>query len=149
VTLLAAGLAIALAAPMQAPPAPAETLLVARHDLARGVALTAADIDTVVTDERRASGVERRAEWPAPGWITRRVMRAGEPLRAPAVAPPPLVAGGARVTLVWEVDGLRLTREGTALGAARRGERVLVRVDATRRFAGIATAPGVVTVADP
>jgi hypothetical protein len=47
------------------------------------------------------------------------------------------------------VDGLRLTREGTALGAAHEGDRVTVRVDATRRFTGVATAPGVVTVATP
>jgi flagella basal body P-ring formation protein FlgA len=138
--------AVLLAVLLGAAPAPvaAETLLVARHDLARGVALAAADIDTVVTGApARADAAGARA---AAGWITRRIVRAGEPLRAPAVVPPPLIATGARVTLVWETGGLRLTRDGTALGAARRGERVTVRVDATRRFTGVATSPGVVTV---
>ena len=130
-------------------PVRAETLLVARHDLARGVTLAAADIDTVVTD-----GVARTSGTPAgsrvvEGWVTRRVVRAGEPLRAPAVAAPSLIARGARVTLVWETGGLRLTREGTALGDAHRGERVTVRVDATRRFTGVATSTGVVTVGEP
>jgi flagella basal body P-ring formation protein FlgA len=118
-----------------------DTVLVARHDLARGVALTAADVDTVVTAD---------APHPTPhaldGWLTRRVIRAGEPLRAPAVEPPPLIARGARVTVVWETAGLRVTREGTAVGAAHRGERVVVRVDGLRRLAGIATDAGTVTV---
>ena len=123
--------------------APTDTVLVARHDLARGHALTAADVDTVVVDAPgRATAA--RAE---PGWITRRVVRAGEPLRAPALEPPPLVSSGAAVTLVWETNGLRLTRQGTALGDARRGDRVAVRVDATRRFTGVVTAKGVVSVA--
>ena len=68
-------------------------------------------------------------------------------LRAPALEPPPLVSSGAAVTLVWETNGLRLTRQGTALGDARRGDRVAVRVDATRRFTGVVTAKGVVSVA--
>ena len=124
--------------------APADTVLVARHDLARGHALTAADVDTVVVDAPAARATTARAE---PGWITRRVVRAGEPLRAPALEPPPLVSSGAAVTLVWETNGLRLTRQGTALGDARRGDRVAVRVDATRRFTGVVTAKGVVSVA--
>lgn len=121
-----------------------DTVLVARHELARGVALTAADIDTVVTARppHRAPG----ALVPLDGWLTRRVIRAGEPLRAPAVEPPPLIARGARVTVVWETAGLRVTREGTAVGAAHRGERVVVRVDGARRLTGVATDPGTVTV---
>lgn len=123
-----------------------DTVLVARRDLARGVAITAADVDTLVTATRdRAHGarVERVA---IDGWLTRRVIRAGEPLRAPAIAPPPLIARGARVTVVWETAGLRVTREGTAVGAADRGERVVVRVDGARRLTGIATDAGTVTV---
>ena len=141
--------AVLLAVLLGAAPAPvaAETLLVARHDLARGVALAAADIDTVVTAApARAGAASARA---AAGWITRRGVRAGEPLRAPAVVPPPLVASGSPVTVVWDHAGVRVTRAGTALGAARRGERVLVRVDAQRRVTGIATEPGVVLVARP
>lgn len=150
-TALAVGLAALLgagAAGGAVGGAPAETLLVARHDLARGVVLTAHDIDTLVVDGAAAGRPSRAvADAPvAPGWRTRRVVRGGEPLRAPAVAPPPLVARGATVTLVWESAALRLTRQGTALGDAHRGDRVTVRVDATRRFTGIATASGTVVV---
>ena len=147
-------LALALAA---APPGPAaaiapDTQFVAAHDLARGVALAAGDIDTVVTAGattvgRAAGSVHGRR--PSPGWITHRLVRAGEPLRAPAVTPPPMMERGARVTVVWETRGLRVTRDGIAIGAADSGEVVMVRVDATRRFTGLATAPGVVTIRTP
>ena len=53
------------------------------------------------------------------------------------------------MTLVWEVGGLRMTRTGTAVGPAYSGDRVVVRVDARRRFTGIATAPGTVVVSPP
>jgi flagella basal body P-ring formation protein FlgA len=145
-------LALALAAPApgadRAAVAP-DTQYVAAHDLPRGVALAAGDIDTVVT---AGSSIARRSTpdaRPSPGWITHRVIRAGEPLRAPAVAPPPLLARGARVTVVWETGALRVTRDGVALGAADSGEVVQVRVDAARRVTGRATAPGVVTVRTP
>ena len=152
--LLAAGAArVCIAEPRRAAatvlPAP-DTVLVAARELKRGAVLRAADIDTVI---RAATGAARRVggttELPEPGWIVRRLVHKGEPLRAPAVAPPALITAGASVTLVWEVAGLRLTRQGTAIGAAYRGQPVVVRVDATRRFTGIATAPGTVEVSPP
>lgn len=136
--MLALALGVALAAA-------GDTVLVARHDLARGVALTAADIDTVVAVHAPRPASDTLV--PIEGWLTRRVIRAGEPLRAPAVEPPPLIARGARVTVVWETAGLRVTRDGTAVGAAHRGERVVVRVDGARRLTGVATDAGIVTVA--
>lgn len=126
------------------PHAARDTVLVARHDLARGVVLTAADMDTVVTPHTPHAA--RHTLVALEGWLTRRVIRAGEPLLAPAVEAPPLIARGARVTVVWETAGLRLTRDGTAVGAAHRGDRIVVRVDGARRLTGIATDAGTVTV---
>ena len=122
--------------------AAADTVLVARHDLARGVVLTASDVDTVVVPA--AAHGARTAPPGVVGWRTRRVVRAGEPLRRPAVEPLPLVARGSRVTVVWETGGLRLTREGTAVGAADLGERVVVRVDGARRVTGLVAGAGTV-----
>jgi flagella basal body P-ring formation protein FlgA len=131
-------------------PAAPETVLVARRDLARGVTLTAADVRIVVAEEN----APRRARWadaamldarPTLGWVTRRVVREGERLRPPAVAPPSVILAGSPVTVVWEVDGLRLTREGTALGPAQLGDPVIVRLDAQRRVTGTAAGPGLVT----
>ncbi|HEY0970386.1 MAG TPA: flagellar basal body P-ring formation chaperone FlgA [Gemmatimonadales bacterium] len=124
--------------------AAAETVLVAKRDLPRGVAITVTDVDVVVTAS--ASTRARGGERPGLGWVTRRVVRAGEALRPPTVAPPPVVHAGGPVTVVWIVDGIRVTREGTALGTALAGERVVVRVDAQRRVTGTVTGPGLVTV---
>ena len=125
-------------------PAAVETVLVARRDLPRGVAITATDVDVRVTGSPSST---RGNERPGLGWVTRRVVRKGEPLRPPTVAPPPIIHAGSPVTVVWVVDGIRVTREGTALGTAHAGERVVVRVDAQRRVTGTATGPGLVTVA--
>ncbi|HEX5581975.1 MAG TPA: flagellar basal body P-ring formation chaperone FlgA [Gemmatimonadaceae bacterium] len=126
----------------------AETVLVARRDLPRGVAITATDFDVVVNaSPSRARSDTRSDARPGLGWVTRRVVRKGEPLRPPTVAPPPVIHSGSPVTVVWLVDGIRVTREGTALGTAHAGERVVVRVDAQRRVTGVASGPGLVTVA--
>ncbi len=142
---LAAALGAALAAVAAAPAAPAAAPALAAQapaaaaapraarPLARGQTLAAADIDAAGGDARRLVG-----------WTTRRVIAAGEPLRAPAVAPPAAVRAGDAVALVYQADGLSLRLAGTAAADAPLGGRVAVRVDTRRRFEGIVTAPGVV-----
>ncbi len=103
----------------------------AARALARGETLAVADVD--------GPGAERLV-----GWTTRRVIAAGEPLRAPAVAPPVAVKAGDPVALVYQAEGLTLRLKGTAAGAAPVGGRVPVRVDTRRRFEGVVVAPGVV-----
>lgn len=119
---------------------PAQRVAVAARALVRGTVLAATDIawrDTTADAAARGAGV-------AEGWITRRVVAAGEPLRAPAVAPPPVVRANAPVRLVLRRDGVTLTLEGRAARDASLGERVEVRVDARRRFAGVVEGPGLV-----
>ncbi len=140
---LAAALGAALAAVAAAPAAPAAAPALAAQapaaapraarPLARGQTLAAADIDAAGGDARRLVG-----------WTTRRVIAAGEPLRAPAVAPPAAVRAGDAVALVYQADGLSLRLAGTAATDAPLGGRVAVRVDTRRRFEGVVTAPGVV-----
>lgn len=137
-------------------PVASDTVLVAARDLPRGTVLRAADMDTVIVASASASGSRTSSSGPASrsalpdeGWMVRRLVHRGEPLRAPAVVPPPLILAGSPVSLVWEVGGLRLTRSGTAVGPAHAGETVVVRVDARRRFVGVASAPGTVTIVPP
>ncbi|MHB1225710.1 MAG: flagellar basal body P-ring formation chaperone FlgA [Gemmatimonadaceae bacterium] len=137
-----------------APVAASDTVLVAARELPRGTVLRATDMDTVVVASGSPSGSRQSATTsgaglPDEGWVVRRLVHKGEPLRAPAVAPPPLILAGSPVSLLWEVGGLRITRAGTAVGPAHAGETVVVRVDAKRRFIGVATAPGTVTVVPP
>jgi flagella basal body P-ring formation protein FlgA len=101
--------------------------------------------------------LEERLVWGPPqpevpvgaGWTTRRALAAGEPLSGPAVAAPTLIAAGEPITLVWERGAVRATRPGVALNAARAGGTVHVRAaSGGRRFTGVATAPGTVTLVE-
>jgi flagella basal body P-ring formation protein FlgA len=119
---------------------------VAARRLPRGTVLTAGDMT-----------VARVVNWgpvyavslPAlPGWITRRVIRTGEPLREPAAVAAPLIAAGESILLVLSSQGVRLTVTGIATHTARLGERVTVRLGPKRVVAGTAAGPGLVTAND-
>ena len=104
----------------------------AARELARGTVLTSADI---ATDAAAPSVL---------GWETRRLVRAGEALRAPAIAPPTLVVANSVVQVVADVHGVRVSRPGTALGAGALGEKVRIRLDQQRTITAIVA--GVATV---
>jgi len=134
----AAGLLAAVAASLgaQAPQAVADgggaaasSGPVALRTMPRGTVLQAADIGG------DASSVI--------GFETQRIITAGETLRAPAIAPAAVVHAGDAVTLRVELDGITVTRQGTALGTARVGQPVRVRLG-QHSMSGIAAAPGVV-----
>lgn len=109
----------------------------AARELARGTLLAAADIATDTTAARALA--------PAiVGWEVRRLVKAGEPLRAPAISPPTLVFAGTVVTVVADVDGVRVSRPGTAMGAGSLGERVRVRLDPQRTITAIVAGPATV-----
>lgn len=132
ITLVGAVLAPAVAQPAAAP-APR-----AARPLARGQTLAATDIDAGAG----ATGTGDAAR--LVGWTTRRMIAAGEVLRAPAVAPPAAVRAGDAVALVYAADGLTLRLNGTAAADAPLGGRVAVRVDTRRRFEGVVAGPGLV-----
>ena len=134
----------ATAAGGQAPAAGGTLVHVAARSLPRGAVLRAEDIATRPALQSELAPADTLI--PGPGWVTHRVVRQGERLRTPTVSPPPMVTRGTVVMVRWQHDGLSLTRTGISLGSADRGERVVVRIDANRRIAGIAAAPGVVEV---
>jgi hypothetical protein len=110
---------------------PLATPLAAR-EIARGVELTAADISGDST---------MRA-----GWVTRRVIHEGEPLKEPAVVPPQLVRAGMEITVRAEAGGVLVTRTGTALMSGALGERVRVRVDSQHIVTGIVAGSATVKI---
>ena len=113
---------------------------VAARDLPRGVTLAPEDIRwSAAPPTDRAGGAEAEV-----GWTTRRVIREGEPLRTPAVAPPDVVAAGQPVQVVWSDGVVRVRVRGTAVGSAALGERVLVKINPRRRLEGIAAGPALV-----
>jgi flagella basal body P-ring formation protein FlgA len=93
---------------------------------------------------------EQQVMWGAPvpassrvaeGWEVRRALATGEPLRGVAVAPPPGVARGATLRVVWARNGVAIEMEAVALTAARVGETVQAKT-ATGRISARMTAPG-------
>ncbi|MEX2584027.1 MAG: flagellar basal body P-ring formation chaperone FlgA [Gemmatimonadota bacterium] len=111
----------------------------AARDLPRGAVLEAGDF--VFTTTPAAVGPI--------GWMTKRVVTEGEPLRPPAIAPMDVVRSGDPVQLVWSSGGLELRVRGRAMGSAAIGETVRVRVDTRRRFEGTVLEAGVVLLDSP
>jgi flagella basal body P-ring formation protein FlgA len=116
----------------------------AAYDLPRGATVTAADI--ILADTIAWGPPPRERPASVEGWTTRRLVTAGEPLVAPAVAAPLWVRAGDDVRVVVVRGSLELTLTGRAAGSAAAGERVAVRADTGRRLTGTVTAPGVVRV---
>lgn len=110
-----------------------DSLPVAARSIPRGAELVAEDI-APGTDSATARL----------GWIARRVIRAGEVLREPAVVPPPLIRAGQAVQYRVTVNGISVSLAGTALSDASLGDEVMVRVDARRRMQGVVTGRGMV-----
>jgi flagellar basal body P-ring formation protein FlgA len=106
----------------------------AARTLARGTTLAAADI--VMASSVACTTTALPAD-SLVGRLTKRVVRAGEPLRAPAVVATPSVSAGEPVTLVVQQDGVRISMSGTATSAAMTGERVWVRLGAKQRIRGV------------
>jgi flagella basal body P-ring formation protein FlgA len=124
-------------APEAAPRAP-----VASREIARGSVLTDRDVTF-------PAGVERDSTGAPVGWVARRVISAGEPLREPAVAPPDLVHVGDVVQAVYRDGSIEMRLIGRAMGAARAGEKVRVRIDMHRRFEGVVVGPRLVNIDIP
>jgi flagella basal body P-ring formation protein FlgA len=106
----------------------------AAREIPRGAELTAADI---AGDSASASRI---------GWISRRVIHAGESLKEPAVGPAQLVHAGTEVTVRAESGGVVVTRAGTALSSGSLGERVRVRLDSQHIITGIVASSATVKI---
>ena len=132
--------------PLGAQPKPARVQVAARP-LERGAVLTADDIAMQPLDSVRGPRVPSpESRSPVVGWVTRRVIAAGEVLREPAVAPPNAIQSGDKVAVVWRDAGIEVRLNGTATNAAPLGGHVTVHVDVRRRLEGVVVAPGLVQI---
>jgi flagellar basal body P-ring formation protein FlgA len=117
---------------------------VAARDLMRGTVLSATDIkwaDTTLTD-----GSIPTAANVAPGWVARRVIRAGEILEEPGVAKPDVISAGDAVDVIYSTPGVAIKVRGTAIGRGSKGDEIYVRLDNRRRLRGIIAGPNTVRV---
>lgn len=118
-------------------PTSAVTAPRAARTMERGHVLAASDISADALDSLGPQYV---------GWVTRRVIRTGEPLRAPTIAPPPLVRAGTRVTVELVTTGMMVAREGTALTTGAFGDHVHIRLDERQSLNGVVAGPSTVRV---
>lgn len=108
---------------------------VAARLLPRGTVLTERDIAlTPATNASATTPIDTAAR---AGWVTRRLVRAGEVLRAPAVAPAPLFHANHPVRFLVQRDGFQLSLDGVAVIAASLGDTIPVRLGAKRRLSGV------------
>jgi flagella basal body P-ring formation protein FlgA len=113
------------------------TAPVAARDLARGTILVAADVRA---DSLQAAQLT--------GWEVRRVIKAGEAIKAPAVTAPALVTANGPVTLEATVNGVRISRAATALARGTLGDRIPIRLDSQRTITAIVSGRGTVRTAN-
>jgi flagella basal body P-ring formation protein FlgA len=118
-------------------------LAIATRTIARGSVLTAADF------EYRDSVALRAADDTTPvaaGWVTRRVISAGEVLRTPAVEPPQIVTANSPVQIEWKDQNISVSMRGTVTRNGAIGEHVTVRTEQGRRMEATVVGPGRVRI---
>jgi flagella basal body P-ring formation protein FlgA len=115
---------------------------VATHVIARGVSLSTNDFE--YRDSTLHTAPDTSAI--AAGWVTRRVIAAGEVLRAPAVEPPTVVTANQPVSVEWIDQNIHLTLRGIATRNASIGTRVSVRMESGRRIDGTVIGTGRVRI---
>jgi flagella basal body P-ring formation protein FlgA len=116
----------------------------AARDLERETTL--ADGDIAWTPAVRWGAPETEAPAVAAGWIARRRIATGEPLREPAVGPPLAVRAGELVQAAWSRGGISLTLPARAQGSGALGQRVALRTEGGKRLEGVVTGPAQVLI---
>lgn len=114
----------------------------AAHAIPRGTVLAADDIEFRSATTAAATG---RTEV-SPGWVTRRMIAAGEVLRSPAVIAPQVVTANESVQVEWIDGNVRLTMRSVATRNAGVGDRVTVRTDSGKRMDALVIGPGRVRI---
>lgn len=83
------------------------------------------------------------------GWVTRRVVREGETLRAPAIGRLPVVTPGVTVMVRVPTARVLVTREAVVLAEGGRGDTVLVRLDRRTSVPAVVLDSATVTLVAP
>jgi flagella basal body P-ring formation protein FlgA len=124
-------------------------VVVPAHDIERGQVIADADLaEQTVAPARMRPGVVSDAS-ALVGREARRLLHAGEPVRADDVRMPVLVVKGSTVTMTFAVPGIVLTATGRAMSDGGLGETVVVQNPASfRQVSCIVTGTGTVRAAD-
>jgi flagella basal body P-ring formation protein FlgA len=125
-------------------------IVVPAHDIARGQVIADSDL-TFATVEGSAlmagtvTGIEAVKNMEA-----RRMLHAGEALRADDVRRPVVVNKGQTVTMLFRAPGVELTAMGRAMGEGGVGDTITVQNPSSfRMISGTISAPGTVIATGP
>ena len=135
-----------IAAPALAQAAnPGVRIVVPAHDVARGDVIAEADLTTVLVDgSSLMSGVITSVN-ALTGMQARRMLHAGESLRAEDVRHPVVVVKGQTVTMIFTAPGVELTAMGRAMNEGGVGDTVTVQNPASyRMITATVSGPGTV-----
>ena len=130
-------------------PANTARVVVPAHDIQRGETIMEQDLDytNVAPDRLRAGIITSAAD--IEGREARRLLRAGDLVRADDVRRPVLVAKGSTVTMTFTEPGISLVAVGRAMGEGGLGESVIVQNPVSfRQVSCIVTGPGEVRAGD-
>lgn len=122
------------------------TVQVAARPIARGRPIAADDVRIDRVDLTRIAGAIYGADESLDGNVAVRAIAAGEPLRRDLFRPPPIMAAGDPVTVVYDGNGFAISIEGKALASAGDGQSVRVAIATGRILTGVARTGNVVVV---
>jgi flagella basal body P-ring formation protein FlgA len=126
-----------------------DTAWVASAPLPAGHVLAGGDVHAEPVVRWGPPDPARHAAPPA-GWQVRRPLAKGEPISAPAIVPPTVVAAGDPIQVSWDRGAVRLRLDGVALHAARIGDPLRVRVEGRPRpLNAVVIAAGRASLAGP
>jgi flagella basal body P-ring formation protein FlgA len=125
-------------------------IVVPAHDIARGETIAESDLSYVQVDGSTLMSGVVTSMAALTGMQTRRLLRAGEGLRADDVRHPIVVVKGQTVTMIFTAPGVELTAMGRAMSEGGVGDTVTVQNPASfRMISVIVTGPGTVRAVDP
>lgn len=119
---------------------------VAARPIARGRPVTGDDVRIDRIDLTRVNGAVYGADDAFDGSVAIRAIAAGEPLRRDLLRPPPVMAAGDPVKVVFDGNGFAISIDGKALVAAGDGQNVRVATANGRVLTGVARPGHVVHV---
>lgn len=120
---------------------------VAARPIARGRPIVSDDVRIDRVDLTRVAGAIYAADESLDGNVAIRAISAGEPLRRDLLRPPPIMAAGDPVKVVYDGTGFAISIDGKALAPAGDGQSVRVATSAGRVLTGVAR-PGHIVLID-
>ena len=125
-------------------------IVVPAHDIPRGETITDSDLTFAMVPGSALMAGTVTSLAAVKDMEARRLLHAGEALRADDVRHPIVVTRGQTVTMLFRAPGVELTAMGRAMGEGGVGDTVTVQNPSSfRMIIGVVSAPGTVTATGP